>query len=371
MQSKESVALQTLADFRHTDKPLPELVPFPFKPDKYVERPKSCVTVPTPSKFIKGTMYHSDYESDLEGPIPSKWRSGYYSDTDGNNRIHKYRKIKPKLVKKNENTSSERKPSPPCPHKWESHETIEKLEQQLRTPGINFLEQAKLLRSSKISTKLESTTIITQDSTKLSKTSSGNPPIRDHPKMIPTVVREPPKKEVINNTDVPTYNTISGSTTINSTAISSINDFSNEEKKTVTSSFISNQQTKIVSNDKAPEFEAVNFQTYDNPDGTKHHILDISDDKTSSCQTAGQTFGNDQTNLMNHSTSNVTTRSKENVDNLNRVICTETKKISTMSDISSSINSNFMNQNKISVPIMQSQTPTMVPPSPPPPFPSD
>ena len=64
-------------------------------------------------------MYHSDYESDWEGSIKPKWRA-YNSDTEHDS---VYRNVKPKLkdVKKRE-----RKPSPPCPHKWESHDDIEK-----------------------------------------------------------------------------------------------------------------------------------------------------------------------------------------------------------------------------------------------------
>ena len=97
-QSKESFTLTTLAGFKHTDKPLPELIPFPFKPDTSSDKPKNFGTVSKPSKFIKGTMYHSDYESDLEGPIPTKWRS-YNSDTEDARCVFKYRKVKPKLPK--------------------------------------------------------------------------------------------------------------------------------------------------------------------------------------------------------------------------------------------------------------------------------
>ena len=52
-----------------------------------------------------------------------------------------------------------------------------------------------------------------------------------------------------------------------------------KESKNVETSMVKNRQTHVVSNDKAPEFEAVNFQTYDNPDGTKEHVLDIADEK--------------------------------------------------------------------------------------------
>ena len=69
----ETRALKVLSQHRLKDRPLPPLEPFPFKPDH--ERPmkkKNFGKVPKPSKFIPGEMYHSDYDSDMEGPIPCK-----------------------------------------------------------------------------------------------------------------------------------------------------------------------------------------------------------------------------------------------------------------------------------------------------------
>ena len=131
----ESQALKTLASFKRHSKPLPDLLPFPFEPDEMIHRPKRNKSkVPKPSKFIKGEMYHSDYESDFEGNIGVKWRA-YQSDTEEWD-IH-YRKVKPVLSKGFSNTNLERRPSPPCPHKWESHEDIDKLESELKRPKTN------------------------------------------------------------------------------------------------------------------------------------------------------------------------------------------------------------------------------------------
>lgn len=136
----ESQALRTLATFKRHSKPLPDLLPFPFKPDERVERPRRNNTkVCKPSRFIKGEMYHSDYESDFEGNIGVKWRSAI-SDTEDMDPA--YRKVVPRLSRGFTEERSERKPSPPCPHQWESHEDIDKLEQKLKTKR-NFLSTVK------------------------------------------------------------------------------------------------------------------------------------------------------------------------------------------------------------------------------------
>ena len=229
-RSKESTTLQTLAGFNYTHKPLPHLIPFPFQPETPKEKPKYYGTVPKPSKFIKGSMYHSDYESDLECSIPAKWRS-YNSDTEEGSKVGRYRKVKLKLPKENEKSESERKPSPPCPHKWESHEDIEKLEEQLRNKRSDFLEQVALLKSAKLSNTLEKkvTTTSSSESKRYSKTYM---------------------------------------------------ESSYHASKALRSSFVDKQKNELVLNDKAPKFEAVNFQTHKNQDGTTHHVMDISDGST-------------------------------------------------------------------------------------------
>ena len=85
-------------------------------------------------------MYHSDYESDLESPIKTTWRP-YHSDTEDLEAFAKFRSVKPKLKIAAATTSSSRKTNadePPCPHQWESHEDIEKLERELRKSRMDF-----------------------------------------------------------------------------------------------------------------------------------------------------------------------------------------------------------------------------------------
>lgn len=89
----ESLALRTLSAHRHIQRPLPELLPFPFKPDQASPRKRNHGKVPKPSRFVKGEVYHSDYESDLEGKIPPKWRA-YCSDNED---VVGYRRVTPNL----------------------------------------------------------------------------------------------------------------------------------------------------------------------------------------------------------------------------------------------------------------------------------
>ena len=240
-QSKESFTLNALADFRYTEKALPELLPFPFKAEESNCRPRSSGIVPRPSKFVKGSMYHSDYESDLEGPIPAKWRS-YNSDTDEGNKLLKYRKVKPKLPCRNDRLTKERNPSPPCPHKWESHEEIEKLEEKLRKKKSDFLAEVALLKSSKSSNHLDT---------------------------------EVTRNVIINETKSITSNTITNES--KSETISMSANSWHESKHAKPLPLPINEKCALnAPNDKPPQFEAVNFQTYDNGDGTRQHVLDIS-----------------------------------------------------------------------------------------------
>jgi hypothetical protein len=92
----ESKTLTTLANFRARDKPLPELLPFPFVPESRQEtRKRNPGKVPKPSKFVKGEMYHSDYDSGSEsfsGKIrnPVKWRS---CSSDNEDSSYSYRQV--------------------------------------------------------------------------------------------------------------------------------------------------------------------------------------------------------------------------------------------------------------------------------------
>ena len=73
---------------------MPEMLPFPFKPDDIggvsrLRRAEGSATLPKPSKFTPGTMYHSDYESDWEGSIRPKWRA-YDSDSEHDASYRRY-----------------------------------------------------------------------------------------------------------------------------------------------------------------------------------------------------------------------------------------------------------------------------------------
>ena len=130
----ETLALKTLAAFQRHSRPLNDLVPFPFLPDKQISKPKKNKTkVPKPSKFTKGEMYYSDYESDFDGSIGIRWR-GAQSDTEDVD--SSYRRVTPVLTKGFSQQSLDRKPSPPCPHQWESHEDIDQIQREIRNWNV-------------------------------------------------------------------------------------------------------------------------------------------------------------------------------------------------------------------------------------------
>ena len=92
-------------------------------------------SLPTPSKFHKGDICHSDYESDWDAsPIPPKWRPSHSDTEDLGFGSMKYRPVKPQLKSGNKSGSGKPRPqpSPPCPHQWESHDDIARLEISLR-----------------------------------------------------------------------------------------------------------------------------------------------------------------------------------------------------------------------------------------------
>ena len=91
-------------------------------------------SLPTPSKFHKGDICHSDYESDWDAsPIPPKWRPSHSDTEDLGFGSMKYRRVKPQLKSGNKSGEGKRpQPSPPCPHQWESHDDIARLEISLR-----------------------------------------------------------------------------------------------------------------------------------------------------------------------------------------------------------------------------------------------
>lgn len=121
LQSKEKVCTKLTQDLKAANidiKPVsgkpferfPDLEPFPFKPENPKAKPTKCLPPPKPSKFVKGELWGSDYESDLESvSIVPKWRP-YESDSED----FAYRKVNPpslKLLQRAKSTEPE--PLPP------------------------------------------------------------------------------------------------------------------------------------------------------------------------------------------------------------------------------------------------------------------
>ena len=185
-------------------RPLPETFPFPFKPDEIAgERKRNLGKVPKPSKFIPGEMYHSDYETDLECSIPAKWKA-YCSDTEGH---YRYKRVSaPKNAGGKTGVPKERQKSPPCPHVWESHEEIDRLEQKLKKSSVNLSSLRNQLLQDKIGVNLEHQQQQQQqqqhqqqkwskpDVAKLPEISSNERNVR-----FPTVKLEAPKEEKVEN----------------------------------------------------------------------------------------------------------------------------------------------------------------------------
>jgi len=84
-------------------------------------------------RFVPGDIYHSDYGSDLDEPIPKgRWRArgrgGGYSDSEQD-----FRSVKPRLSRSRKKRDEEpRRSSPPGPPRWESPQRIAQLEAELR-----------------------------------------------------------------------------------------------------------------------------------------------------------------------------------------------------------------------------------------------
>lgn len=149
----QSRALNVLSTWKGSNKQLPELLPFPFKPDECGPRKRNRGKVPKPSKFVPGEMYHSDYDTDWEGALPAKWKP-CYSDAED---LY-YKRVKPKLDFKESSRSSERKPSPPCPHKWESHEEIKKLVASLKDQKTDLRKEMQSIKTSQLTENIEEMT---------------------------------------------------------------------------------------------------------------------------------------------------------------------------------------------------------------------
>ena len=152
-------------------RPLPDLLPFPFHAEPSTSMPrKNAGKVPKPSKFIKGLvklhleckskfcqkycylgeMYHSDYESDYESRIPVIWKPCH---SDSEEKDFNFRRVQP--IIQHPRAKPERKPSPPCPHRWETHDEVDQLEKELKTKKSI---SARTIRMEKLSQELEKKT---------------------------------------------------------------------------------------------------------------------------------------------------------------------------------------------------------------------
>ncbi|XP_042876868.1 titin-like isoform X4 [Penaeus japonicus] len=85
-----------------------DLKPFPFEPEP--ERPKKPRGPPPsqPIRFKKGEFHDSDFDSDYEGKIPSKWKP---ADSDAEDNV--YGKVQPPRGKSKLSQPHERTPTPP------------------------------------------------------------------------------------------------------------------------------------------------------------------------------------------------------------------------------------------------------------------
>ena len=95
-------------------------------------------------------MYHSDYESDYESRIPVIWKPSY---SDSEEKDFKFRRVQPIIPEPT--AKPERKPSPPCPHSWETHDQVDRLEQELKTRKYISV---KTMKVEQLSQKLEKLT---------------------------------------------------------------------------------------------------------------------------------------------------------------------------------------------------------------------
>eukprot|EP00094_Tigriopus_californicus_P002724 TCALIF_02628-PA protein Name:"Similar to unc-89 Muscle M-line assembly protein unc-89 (Caenorhabditis elegans)" AED:0.08 eAED:0.03 QI:0/0.71/0.12/1/1/0.87/8/85/2824 len=161
----QSRALNVLSTWKGSNKELPELLPFPFKPEESGPRKRNRGKVPKPSKFIPGEMYHSDYDTDWEGALPAKWKP-CYSDAED---LY-YKRVRPQLDWNRNSRRPERNPSPPCPHKWESHEEIDKLVASLKDQRTDLRKEMQSIKTSHLTENIEEMTKITIISTRSSST---------------------------------------------------------------------------------------------------------------------------------------------------------------------------------------------------------
>ena len=95
-------------------------------------------------------MYHSDYESDYESRIPVIWKPCH---SDSEEKDFNFRRVQP--IIQHPRKKPDRKPSPPCPHRWETHDEVDQLEKELKTKKSI---SARTIRMEKLSQELEKKT---------------------------------------------------------------------------------------------------------------------------------------------------------------------------------------------------------------------
>ena len=124
---------------------LPDYVPkawenlpqVPFKPDAYdVRKGKQGGKPSRPSKFAPGSITHHGMISDDMGRILPWWFCDNFPNANELLNNMNYRLVKPTL--KEPRAQPPYVEGPPCPHEWESHESIEELYKILDTVGCKL-----------------------------------------------------------------------------------------------------------------------------------------------------------------------------------------------------------------------------------------
>lgn len=103
--------------YKPPQRELPKLEPFPFTPDTAEQNhvPKIKVPLPSqPSKFVPGKTRESDYESDLDGGIPVKWKP-----RGGSLPNETYRSVSPHVQSSGARPQKEHRKTPTPPMQFE------------------------------------------------------------------------------------------------------------------------------------------------------------------------------------------------------------------------------------------------------------
>ena len=130
--------------------PVPDLEPFPFKPDPI--RPKAEKPTPPrkPSRFMKGDSKESDYESDLESRIPPRWVPPG-SDTEDS----AYKKVKVRFSEERKKREESKEATPPS--QFDQVPVLEGLARpvvlsELPTKSIEIIDSSESVTETKVTT---------------------------------------------------------------------------------------------------------------------------------------------------------------------------------------------------------------------------